>query len=153
MHDSFTPYVEDLGALKHKTRELTVNTISRIKLLKEQFRNSTEVTNESYRLAQVFQKEGKMIDEHAKPAQKGKTKKEQLIEFKILVKDLKENYRQMTIDEMNKTEVVRNLTNKRNAMVDVFNQKLNVIKKDMEENKNDIFLENVDKESKRSSKF
>ena len=77
MHDSFTPYVEDLGALKHKTRELTVNTISRFKLLKDQFRNSTEVTNESYRLAQVFQKEGKMIDEHAKQASKGKTKKEQ----------------------------------------------------------------------------
>ena len=134
LHDSFTPYADDLGALKHKTRELTVSTISRFKLLKEQFRNSTEVQNESYKLAQSFQKEGKMIDENAKQVQPAKTKKEELVEFKVMVKELKENYKLMTRDEELKTEIVRNLTNKRNSMVEVFNQKIYVVKKDMENN-------------------
>ena len=48
-HDKFVPYKDDEGALRHKTREMTLNTISKFKSLKELFSNSTEVIKESYR--------------------------------------------------------------------------------------------------------
>ena len=53
-HASFIPYKDDEGALRHKTRELTLNTIGKFKSLKEMFSNSTDVIKESQRLATQF---------------------------------------------------------------------------------------------------
>lgn len=53
-HASFIPYKDDVGALRHKTRELTLNTIGKFKSLKEMFSNTTDVIKESQRLATQF---------------------------------------------------------------------------------------------------
>lgn len=131
--ESFMVYKDDEGALRHKTRDLTLNTISRFKYLKEIFRNSTEVIKESYRLANLFKKDGKVTDEQSKQEKKKRTKKELLIEFKMMVKELKENLNGMSKDEGMKADYLKGITLKRNAMVEMYNKKIQEVKIEIEE--------------------
>ena len=138
MHDVFFVYKDDEGALKHKTRELTLNTISKFKYLKELFSTSTEVIKESHRLAQQFGKDGKIVSENNKQQAKKRSKKELLIEFKMMLKELREEYVLLSKEETSKSEILKNLVVKKNSLVDMYTKRMSEIKIGMEEIKKDL---------------
>ena len=82
-------------------------------------------------------KDGKIVMDNSKGECKKRSKKEMLIEFKMMLKELREEFFLLLKDESQKSEVLKNLTQKKTQLVNIYTERMLEIRSGMEDIRKD----------------
>lgn len=146
-----TSKLQSQNYMKYRTKEIAINTINRFKNLKETIgTNSKEIIKDTLKMADTIQKERSTADKtpltpeqqksliHARQSHKYITKKEILFNFKLLLRNLRDNCINFQSLETSKSHSYQKLTFRRLNLLSKYQKKLLNLNKTLSTLKTDL---------------
>jgi hypothetical protein len=146
-----TSKLESQNYMKHRTKEIAIDTINRFKNLKETIgTNSREIMKDTLKIADTIQKERSTAQKtpltseqqkaliRARESHKYITKKEILFNFKLLLRNLRDNCINFQSHDTSKSHSYQKLTFRRLNLLSKYQKKLSTLNKTLSTLKTDL---------------